>query len=115
MIRWPTPSAGQNVWVAQAGCHYAVSASVINVPAAGGSSRFDVLQQSEPLTCGGPLQNACTWTAQADVPWISITTSMPQAGDNPVSFTVAPNDSAGTRTGLIRVRDEIVQIAQGGR
>jgi hypothetical protein len=115
MLRWPSATAGQNVWIYQAGCRYAVSVSVVNVAAAGGPARFDVLQQSEPLTCGGPLQNACLWQAEPDVPWITVTTSMPQVGDNPVAFTVAPNDSTASRAGNIRVRDKVVQVVQAGR
>jgi hypothetical protein len=111
-VRWPTPTAGQNVRVFQAGCLYAVTRTNISVPAAGGSSNFDVLQQSVPNTCGGPTQNACVWTAEADVPWITITTTMPQAGDNRVSFTAAPNTSGSARNGVIRVRDKTVVVSQ---
>lgn len=114
-VRWPTPTAGQNVRVAQAGCHYAVSTAAISVVAAGGAARFDVYQQSEPYTCGGPLQNGCVWTAQPDVPWITVTTSMPQAGDNPVQLTIAANDSTVARSGNVRVRDQVVRITQAGR
>src|SRR5947207_1706627 len=64
MIRWPTPTAGQNVQIAQAGCRYAVSVSAIAVDAEGGARTFDVYQQSDPLECGGPLQDGCVWTAQ---------------------------------------------------
>jgi len=115
MVRWPTATAGQNVRVAQAGCRYAVSTSAISVVAAGGAARFDVFQQSDPYTCGGPLQNACVWTAQADVPWITVNTSMPQAGDNPVQLTIAANDSSSARSGNVRVRDQVVRITQAGR
>jgi Viral BACON domain/Putative binding domain, N-terminal len=115
MVRWPTPTAGQNVRVAQAGCRYAVSTASIAVVGAGGAARFDVYQQSDPYTCGGPLQNGCMWTAQADVPWIVVNTSMPQFGDNPVSLTIAPNDAATARSGNVRVRDQLVQITQAGR
>ena len=114
LVRWPTPTAGQNVRVSQAGCRYAVSTASINIPAAGGSGRFDVIQASDPITCGGMLQDRCTWTAVADVPWITITTSMPQSGDNPVSFTVAPNGTGAPRTGQITVRDKVVVITQAG-
>jgi hypothetical protein len=113
-VRWPTVTAGQNIQVLQAGCLYAVSTAVINVDAAGGSSRFDVYQMAQPNTCGGATQNACRWTAQSDVPWITITTSMPQAGDNPVSFTVAANPTTTARIGRITVRDKVVQITQAG-
>ena len=113
-VRWPTPTAGQNVRVAQAGCHYAVSTAAISVGVAGGPARFDVYQQSEPLTCGGPLQNGCVWTAQADVSWITVTTSMPQAGDNPVQLTIGQNTTGAARSGNVRVRDQVVRITQAG-
>ena len=114
MVRWPTPTAGQNVRISQAGCHYAVSTSAIDVPVAGGPGKFDVIQASDPNSCGGPLQDACPWTATSDVPWITITTSMPQRGDNPVSFTVAPNGTGAARTGRITVRDKVVVVTQAG-
>jgi hypothetical protein len=115
MIRWPTPTEGQNLQIAQAGCHYAVSPASFAFSAAGGTGRFDVLQQSDPNTCGGATQDRCLWTARSDVAWITVTTSMPQTGDNPVSFTVAANESATARAGTIAVRDQIVRINQSGR
>lgn len=115
LLRWPTPTAGQNVRVRQAGCRYAVSVASFDIAGAGGTGRFDVIQQSDPLECGGATQDRCVWTAQADVPWITVTTSMPQAGDNPVSFSVAANDSTLPRTGRIVVRDKTVVITQAGR
>jgi hypothetical protein len=115
MIRWPTPTEGQNLQIAQAGCHYAVSLTTFGFSAAGGTGRFDVLQQSDPNTCGGATQDRCLWTARSDVAWITVTTSMPQTGDNPVSFTVAANESATPRAGTIAVRDKIVRIHQSGR
>lgn len=113
--RWPTVTAGQNLQVAQAGCYYAVSTASIGVPAAGGTGRFDVLQMSEPNTCGGATQDRCRWTAQSDVPWLTIATTMPQAGDNPVSFSVSANPTTTARTGRITVRDKVVHITQSGQ
>jgi hypothetical protein len=113
MVRWPTPTAGQNIRVAQAGCLYAVSRSAISFTAGGGSGTFDVFQQSEPNTCGSATQDRCVWTARSDVAWITITSSMPRSGDNPVAFTVASN-SGGARTGRITVRDKVVVITQAG-
>jgi len=115
MVRWPTPTAGQNLQVSQAGCRYAVSTSVVDIGAAGGPGRFDVFQQSDPYTCGGPLQNGCMWIAQSDVSWITVTTPTPQYGDNPVSFTVAANPGSAARLGTITVRDKTVRITQAGR
>jgi len=113
LVRWPTPTAGQNIRIAQAGCRYTATPASITVAAVGGSSSFDVLQESDPYTCGGPLQNACTWSARADVAWITITSSMPRAGDDRVSFTVAPNTGP-ARRGTITVRDQVVSVTQGG-
>jgi hypothetical protein len=82
---------------------------------AGGSSSFDVVQQSEPIICGGALQDRCRWTATSNVPWITITSSMPRVGDNPVAFTVTANPTGAQRTGTITVRDRIVQITQAAQ
>src|SRR5215204_6444224 len=41
-IRWPTPTAGQNLQVSQAGCRYAVSLTAIDIIAAGGTGTFEV-------------------------------------------------------------------------
>lgn len=115
MLRWPTPAAGQNVHVAQAGCRYAVSRTAIGFTSSGGSGTFDVIQQSDPTTCGGATQDRCIWMARSDVGWITITSSMPRAGDNPVAFTVAPNDATTARVGTIIVRDQVVTISQAGK
>lgn len=115
MVRWPTPTAGQNIQIGQAGCRYAVSRTAISVAAAGGAGTFDVVQQSDPTECGGATQDRCVWTARSEVAWITITTGMPQSGDNPVSFVVAPNDSTSPRTGTIVMRDKTVTVTQAGK
>jgi Putative binding domain, N-terminal/Viral BACON domain len=115
MVRWPTATAGQNLRIAQAGCTYGVSQSAFSFSANAGSGTFQVVQQSIPIVCGGPLQDACVWTASSTVPWITITPGMPQRGDNPVNFTVAANEGSQARTGQIRVRDRTVTITQAGR
>jgi hypothetical protein len=88
-----------------------VSKTVVSVAASGGATGFDVLQESEPNTCGGPLQDACLWSAVADVPWITITTTMPRSGDGSVAFTVAAN-SGPARSGTITIRDKTVRVDQ---
>jgi hypothetical protein len=100
--------------VMQAGCRYTVLPAGVSVSATGGTRTFDVLQQSDPLTCGGPLQNACRWSAVPDVTWITILSPMPRAGDDRVSFEVAPNDGV-ERTGQITVRDQVVTVTQMAR
>jgi hypothetical protein len=114
MVRWPAPTQGQNVQIAQAGCMYAVSRSAFMFGAEGGSGTFNVLQQSDPYTCGGALQDGCIWTATADVPWIVITSTGPRKGDDEVRFAVSANTTGATRSGAIRVKDKIVVITQSG-
>ncbi len=111
-VRWKGSATGQDVRVSQAGCYYSVTPASFSFAAAGGSGSFDVVQQSDPMTCGGQSQNACIWTAQSDSLWIVITSGMPRSGDNPVRFTVDRNGTAATRSGSIAVRNKVVRITQ---
>ena len=113
-VRWPTVTAGQNVRVAQAGCLYSTTVSTVAIGASGGSTSFNVLQQAMPNSCGGPLQDACVWTASTTAAWITIATPMPTRGDNPVVFTVAANPGSQARTGTIAVQDRVVTVQQAG-
>jgi hypothetical protein len=113
-IRWPAPTLGQNLHITQAGCFYAVSQAAFSFGADGGSASLDVYQQSDPIACGGPLQNACVWTALSEASWITITTPVPRAGDDRLSFSVARNDGP-ARSGTVRVQDRTVQVTQAGR
>jgi len=114
MVRWPAATQGQNVQIDQAGCVYAVSRSSFMFSAEGGIDTFNVLQQSDPYTCGGALQDGCVWTATADVPWIVITSPGPRKGDDQVRFAVSANTTGVTRSGTIRVKDKMVVITQPG-
>jgi hypothetical protein len=111
-VRWPTVTEGQNIAVAQAGCTYAVTQSTFTIPASGGTGRFDVLQQAEPNSCGGPLQNACVWSVVSDVSWITITSPTTRTGDEAVTFSVGANTTGTARTGTLTVRDNLVRIIQ---
>jgi hypothetical protein len=115
LVRWPTPTAGQNIRLDQAGCRYAVSRAELLFGADGGPGSFDVIQQSDPTSCGGPTQDRCIWSAVATVGWITVSGAMPRAGDNPVAFSVGPNPGTSSRTGTIAVRDKVVTITQAGR
>jgi hypothetical protein len=115
MVRWPTPTAGQNVRIAQAGCLYAVSRGDFTFAASGGPGTFNVFQQSVPNTCGGATQDRCIWSAVSDVPWITVSGTMPRSGDNPVAFTVAANTTGAARVGRIAVRDKVVVITQSAQ
>jgi hypothetical protein len=111
MVRWPSPTAGQNLQVAQAGCHYGVSQNQFTIPTAGGAFTFDVLQETDPNTCGGPLQDACVWSAVSSADWVVVPAGT-HRGDNRVRFTIAQNASGTTRSATITVRDQVVHITQ---
>jgi Putative binding domain, N-terminal/Viral BACON domain len=115
LLRWPTPTAGQNVHLSQAGCRYAVTRSSFAFTAPGGAGTFDVLQQSDPTECGGATQDRCIWTPVASQPWIVLGSTGPRSGDQPVSFTVTANDTTAPRSGTITLRDQVVVVTQSGR
>lgn len=112
-VRWDSPTAGQNVQVPQAGCRYGVSTSSVAVVAAGGTLSVDVYQQSDPMECGGPLQDGCLWSASTTAAWITITSPQTQKGDGRVTFVAAPNAGA-PRSATIAVRDKTIVVSQAG-
>jgi hypothetical protein len=112
MVRWPTATAGQNLHIQQAGCTYVVSPTSAAIAGAGGITQVAVFQQSDPYTCGGPLQDGCLWSATTDTPWLRITTPMPRMGDGTFTVAADPNTTGQPRTGVIRVADRAVVITQ---
>jgi hypothetical protein len=111
-VRWPTPTAGQNVRVYQEGCAYFTTTSSFDVPAAGGDFSVDVFASPTNPACGGPLQDVCVWNAVSSASWVTVTTSMPRFGDDRVFFRVAANGTGSARTTTITVRDRVVTIRQ---
>ena len=111
-VRWPTPTAGQNVRVYQEGCTYLATTSGFDVPAAGGDFNFDVFASPTNPACGGPLQDVCMWNAVSSASWVTVLTSMPRYGDDRVFFRVAANGTGAPRTATITVRDKTVTIRQ---
>ena len=106
-VRWPTASAGQNIWVTQEGCRYGMNETPQTFGAAGGTGRTDVVTQPISIDC----MQGCPWTAVSTVPWIRITSGR-GPGENPVLFVVDPNPGPGTRTGEIVVQTRRLVITQ---
>lgn len=111
-VRWPTPTAGQNVRVFQEGCTYVTTKDIIDVPAAGGDFNFDVFASPTNPACGGPLQDVCMWTAVSSASWVTVLTSMPRYGDDRVFIRVAANGTGAPRTATVVVRDRTVTVRQ---
>ncbi len=57
----------------------------------------------------------CTWSAQSEAPWVTLTPPTKGQGDGTVPFTVAANGLPSSRAAAITVEDQRVQIAQTGR
>jgi hypothetical protein len=80
------------------GCSIVIAPATQSVPANGGSGSLGVTTNS-----------TCTWTATADVPWITAGGS--GMGNGTVQFTVAANTGA-ARTGTIAVGGQTFTVAQ---
>ena len=113
-VRWPAPTAGQNVRVAQAGCYYGVSRDSFDVPAAGGDVSIDVYASSTDWMCDGPLQDRCSWTAVSASTWVTVLSSMPRWGFDRFTIRVAANGTGSKRSTTIAVGTATVTIRQAG-
>jgi hypothetical protein len=108
-IRWPAATAGQNVWITQEGCYYAISLTSDNVPAAGGRRRVSVFGTPVTVNCS----IGCPWTVAANAPWIHIPGSTSRAGDDDVFFDVDPNTTGAPRTGTLTIAGRVLTVVQG--
>ena len=95
--------AGQTVTVTQAGsCNYTVAPTTQSAVTAGGSHSAAVTTTS-----------GCGWTGVSkSTSWISITSGSSGAGNGAVSYTVAANMSASSRTGTLTIAGRTVTITQ---
>ena len=107
-VRWPTPTQGQNVWIAQEGCRYALVPATATLPAAGGTGLANVT--ASPVTLSCPV--GCPWTAETDASWLRITTATTGAGDAVLKYEALANGTGSERTGRIRVHDLTLTVTQ---
>ena len=56
--------------------------------------------------------SGCVWSAQSDVPWIHSTTSTAASGPGIASFTVDPNESGLTRSGVVTIGGQMLSVVQ---
>jgi len=82
-------------------CNFAISPSSRTVAAGGGSG-------STAVTTGG---SGCSWTAVANVNWITIASGASGTGNGTVSFTVAAN-TGGARTGTLTIAGQTFTVSQ---
>jgi Putative binding domain, N-terminal/Viral BACON domain len=82
-------------------CRFDLSATEQTIPAPGGSGGITV------TTAGG-----CAWSAQADAPWVVLTSGTNGTGTGTVNFTIASNPGTTTRTASIVVANQTVKVTQ---
>lgn len=107
-VRWPTPTAGQNVWFTQGGCRYGVSQSSASFTPAGGRSQVFVVTQPVSESCN----IGCPWKAETSATWLHITSSMPRAGDDAFFYQVDANSSGTPRSAVITVAGQTLVVSQ---
>lgn len=107
-LRWPTPTAGQNVWVTQEGCWYALAPlEGITVAAAGGRQMLTIIASPASVDCS----IGCPWQVSADVSWIRLARTS-GAGDDGLFFDVDANTTGVERVGRIAMGTASVTVRQ---
>jgi hypothetical protein len=93
--------AGQNVQVDQGtGCNYAIAGDTFAVDAAGGERQVAVTAPA-----------GCSWTAQSQATWITLTNGASGSGSAVVTFRVAGSDGPG-RSGTLIVAGRTITVTQ---
>ncbi len=93
--------AGRTITVTQSlGCSVTVATDTFSVDAAGGEQQVAVTAAA-----------GCSWTAQSQTPWITITSSAAGSGSGMVVFRVAASDGPG-RTGAVVVAGRTITVTQ---
>ena len=117
-IRWPTPTAGQNVWLTQLpNCSILFvhpsdpsirsAVETVTIPASGATSHLWVLADSGL---------SCSWTASSDAAWIALRNAGKlNKGDGGITFTVGANDTGRERSGHILAGEKFLKVIQPAR
>ena len=80
---------------------YAVSPTSQAAPAAGGNFSLAVT-------------TLCAWTASTSFPWIMFNTGSPATGNGSLSYTISPNNTASSRSGMIQIGNQSFTVTQAG-
>ncbi len=113
LVRWPAPTAGQNVWITQGGCRYAVAPTSVTVAASGGRVQVQVFAGSTNYVCDGPTQQStCPWSASASASWVHVVTAGHQAGDGLLVLDVNPNNTGADRSSTVLVAGQSLTVVE---
>jgi hypothetical protein len=84
-------------------CQFEISPTTESVPASGTSGT---------ITIAGQL--GCAWTATSGASWITITSNASGNGNGTVSYSVAANNSEGSRSGTMAIANRTFTVNQAG-
>jgi hypothetical protein len=56
----------------------------------------------------------CSWSAESDVPWITITQGSEGTGSGTVSYSVSANTTGSNRTGTMTIAERLFTVTQSG-
>lgn len=98
--------AGKSIGVNQpgVGCSFTLSTANIQAPGTGSTGSVGLTASSQ----------SCAWTAVANEPWIQVTSPATGSGDGSISFQIAENQAAGSRTGILSIGGVGVTVTQRG-
>ena len=85
-------------------CTFTISPTSANLPAAGGSG-------SVTVTASG---STCAWKASPSASWVAVMSGASGTGNGTVSYTVAANTAASSRTATISVEGQTLTVTQAG-
>ncbi|HEX9962394.1 MAG TPA: BACON domain-containing carbohydrate-binding protein, partial [Pyrinomonadaceae bacterium] len=85
-------------------CGFTLNPTSQSFTSAGGNGSFTVSTSSPN----------CTWIADSDSSWITVTSGASGTGNGTVSFSVAANQTTSPRTGTINVGGQIFTVTQAG-
>ena len=85
-------------------CGYTLNPTSQSFTSSGGSGSFTVSTSSPN----------CSWIADSDSPWITVTSGTSGTGNGSVSYSVAANQTTSPRTGTINVGGQIFTVTQAG-
>jgi hypothetical protein len=94
---------GQLHSITQSGieCNFSMAPTTATFPHTGGNRTVNVT-----------VAAGCGWTASSNAAWLVVTSGGSGNGNGVVSYSVAPNSSAGTRTGRITVSGKFIDVTQ---
>jgi hypothetical protein len=99
----PNVVRNRQVNVSSSQCSYSISPTNQSFGSNGGSSSFGV-------TAG----NGCSWTAQSNDGFITITSGGSGSGNGTVNYSVSSNSGSSQRTGTISVNGQVHTVTQSG-